>query len=99
MAECAQRRTGRDIRRSGAGGRRALRLPVSQSPTPDCRDAMTARPAYSLGQLSVYFLKLGGIGFGGPVARAGYRYHDFVAKRHWITYQDYQEVLTPAQPM
>ena len=60
---------------------------------------MTERPAYSLAQLTRYFLKLGAIGFGGPVALVGYMYRDLVEKRHWITDEDYKEGLTLAQLM
>src|SRR6266446_4773772 len=54
---------------------------------------------YSLTQLTRYFLKLGAIGFGGPVALVGYMYRDLVEKRHWITDEDYKEGLTLAQLM
>ena len=60
---------------------------------------MTERPGYSLAQLSAYFLKLGSIGFGGPVALVGYMYRDLVEKRGWITDADYKEGLTLAQLM
>ncbi|HEX8011197.1 MAG TPA: chromate transporter [Casimicrobiaceae bacterium] len=60
---------------------------------------MTDRLPYSLTQLSLYFLKLGSIGFGGPVALVGYMYRDLVEKRHWITDEDYKEGLTLAQLM
>ena len=60
---------------------------------------MTDRLPYSLAQLSLYFLKLGSIGFGGPVALVGYMYRDLVEKRHWITDEDYKEGLTLAQLM
>lgn len=54
---------------------------------------------HSLAQLALYFLKLGGIGFGGPVALVGYMYRDLVETRHWITDSDYKEGLTLAQLM
>jgi chromate transporter len=54
---------------------------------------------YSLSQLTLYFLKLGSIGFGGPVALVGYMYRDLVEKRHWIADEDYKEGLTLAQLM
>ena len=54
---------------------------------------------YSLGQLMLYFLKLGTIGFGGPVALVGYMYRDLVESRHWIGEEDYKEGLTLAQLM
>jgi chromate transporter len=60
---------------------------------------MTEHPPHSLAQLALYFLKLGSIGFGGPVALVGYMYRDLVEKRHWITDEDYKEGLTLAQLM
>src|SRR6202049_2557646 len=60
---------------------------------------MTERMAYSLAQLSGYFLKLGSIGFGGPVALVGYMYRDLVESRHWIAEGDYREGLALAQLM
>src|SRR5437762_13085584 len=60
---------------------------------------MTERRPYSLAQLTLYFLKLGSIGFGGPVALVGYMYRDLVEKRQWITEEDYKEGLTLAQLM
>ncbi len=60
---------------------------------------MTENLPYSLAQLALYFLKLGSIGFGGPVALVGYMYRDLVEKRHWITDEDYKEGLTLAQLM
>ena len=36
-----------------------------------------------------YFLKLGTVGFGGPIALAGYMQRDLVEKRGWITKKDY----------
>ena len=60
---------------------------------------MTDRPPYSLAQLTLYFLKLGSIGFGGPVALVGYMYRDLVEKSGWITDADYKEGLTLAQLM
>ena len=61
--------------------------------------AMTERRPYSLAQLALYFLKLGSIGFGGPVALVGYMYRDLVENRHWIGDEDYKEGLTLAQLM
>src|SRR5438034_1972666 len=60
---------------------------------------MTERPPYSLAQLSFYFLKLGSIGFGGPVALVGYMYRDLVEKRHWISESEYKEGMALAQLM
>lgn len=60
---------------------------------------MTGNPPYSLAQLVLYFLKLGSIGFGGPVALVGYMYRDLVETRRWITEEDCKEGLTLAQLM
>lgn len=55
------------------------------------------RPSYSLRQLVMYFLRLGTLGFGGPVALAGYMHRDLVDARQWITDADYKEGLALAQ--
>jgi chromate transporter len=44
-------------------------------------------------------LRLGTIGFGGPVALAGYMHRDLVEQRQWITEGDYREGLALAQLM
>ena len=60
---------------------------------------MNESAPYSLVQLTLYFLRLGSIGFGGPVALVGYMYRDLVEARHWITEEDYREGLALAQLM
>src|SRR6195952_3761231 len=55
------------------------------------------QPAYSLRQLIAYFLKLGTIGFGGPVALVGHMHRDLVENRNWISEEDYKEGLALAQ--
>ena len=62
-------------------------------------DAEPNRPSYTLWQLALYALKLGSIGFGGPVALLGYMYRDLVERRRWISEADYKEGLTLAQLM
>lgn len=59
------------------------------------------RPAcpYSLWNLVAYMLRLGTLGFGGPVALVGYMHRDLVEGRHWISEADYKEGLTLAQLM
>ncbi len=44
---------------------------------------------YSLKGLVLYFLKLGTIGFGGPIPLAGYMQRDLVEKRGWVTTEEY----------
>src|SRR5262249_49761300 len=58
-----------------------------------------AGPGYSLAQLVLYALKLGTLGFGGPVALVGYMHRDLVERRKWISEQDYKEGLTLSQLM
>ncbi|GBF86500.1 chromate transporter [Aphanothece sacrum] len=55
------------------------------------------QPTYSLKQLTQYFLKLGTLGFGGPIALIGYMHRDLVEERQWISEAAYQEGLTLAQ--
>lgn len=55
------------------------------------------KPAYSLKELCYYFLKLGTIGFGGPVALVGYMHRDLVEQRKWITEEEYKEGLALSQ--
>ena len=52
---------------------------------------------YTLWQLVKYFLRLGSLGFGGPVALVGYMNRDLVEQRQWITEADYKEGLALAQ--
>jgi chromate transporter len=51
----------------------------------------------TLGDLLRYFLRLGSLGFGGPIALVGYMQRDLVEKRRWISTQDYKEGLALAQ--
>jgi chromate transporter len=45
----------------------------------------------------LYFLKLGTVGFGGPIALTGYMQRDLVERRRWVSEQDYKEGLSLAQ--
>jgi len=54
-------------------------------------------PSYFLHELVLYALKLGSLGFGGPVALVGYMHRDLVEKRGWISESDFKEGLTLAQ--
>jgi chromate transporter len=51
----------------------------------------------SLRELTGYFLRLGALGFGGPIALAGYIQRDLVELRRWLSKQDYVEGLALAQ--
>lgn len=54
-------------------------------------------PVYSLAELTKYFLRLGTVGFGGPVALVGYMHRDLVENRQWISEEEYKEGLALAQ--
>jgi chromate transporter len=56
-----------------------------------------APPKYSLWQMVLYMLRLGALGFGGPVALVGYMHRDLVEERNWISDADYKEGLALAQ--
>src|SRR5437660_2367739 len=51
----------------------------------------------SLAQFVGYFLWLGTVGFGGPIALAGHMQQDLVNERGWISKQDYLDGLALAQ--
>src|ERR1043165_8539130 len=55
------------------------------------------KPAYSIADLTKYFLKLGTWGFGGPVALVGYMHRDLVDDKQWLTEEEYREGLALAQ--
>jgi chromate transporter len=54
---------------------------------------------YSLARLVLYMLRLGAVGFGGPVALAAAMHRDLVEERRWLTEADYREGLALAQLM
>ena len=69
--------------------------PLAEAESPNPRPGAAA--SYSLGQLTAYFLKLGTIGFGGPVALVGYMHRDLVEGRGWISESDYRDGLALSQ--
>jgi chromate transporter len=66
-------------------------------PSDATEPAATEGPSYSLAELVRYFLKLGALGFGGPVALVGYMHRDLVVTRRWISEADYKEGIALAQ--
>jgi chromate transporter len=51
----------------------------------------------NLREFLLYFLRLGTLGFGGPIALAGHMQKDLVEQRKWVSSQDYAEGLAFAQ--
>lgn len=61
------------------------------------RDDPTAARPPDLGRFCLYFLRLGALGFGGPIALAGAMQRDLVEARRWIDREDYVQGLALAQ--
>jgi chromate transporter len=51
----------------------------------------------TLGELLIYFVKLGTLGFGGPIALTGAMQRDLVDRHRWISLQEYKEGLALSQ--
>jgi chromate transporter len=70
-------------------------------------EALTAETAHdhsvnalrpvTLARLSLYFLKLGTVGFGGPIALAGAMQNALVEERRWVSREEYLDGLAFAQ--
>ncbi|MGC2197175.1 MAG: chromate efflux transporter [Terriglobales bacterium] len=75
-------------------------LPPSKPEPPKIASASEDAPRStdsSLAEFVGYFLWLGTVGFGGPIALAGHMQQDLVDKRHWVSTEDYVEGLALAQ--
>jgi len=59
----------------------------------DCASTVS----FTLRALLVYFLRLGTLGFGGPIVLAGHMQKDLVEERRWVSKQDYLEGLAFSQ--
>jgi chromate transporter len=64
---------------------------------PETNSTVAEPTRVSLSQFVGYFLRLGTIGFGGPIALAGHMQQDLVDERGWIRKEDYLEGLALAQ--
>ncbi len=65
--------------------------------SPKGAERAPAQPPVPLPRFLGYFLWLGTVGFGGPIALAGHMQQDLVEQLRWITKQDYVEGLALAQ--
>jgi chromate transporter len=70
---------------------------VSSVPAPGTPPASPRAAGASWREFLVYFLRLGTLGFGGPIALAGYMQRDLVERRRWISKDDYVQGLALAQ--
>ncbi len=53
----------------------------------------------TLRDLALYFLRLGTLGFGGPIALAGAMQRDLVERRGWVSQEEYLEGLAVSQTL
>lgn len=65
----------------------------------DARVDIGERIQPTLVRLTMYFLRLGALGFGGPPALAGFMHRDLVDREKWLSQDDYELALTVAQVM
>ncbi len=59
----------------------------------------TASKPHPLAELLIYFLRLGLLGFGGPVALVGQMEREVVAERGWLTKEQMREAIAICQSM
>lgn len=52
-----------------------------------------------IGELVAYFLRLGTIGFGGPVALVGQMERELVQERKWLTKEEMRQAIAVCQTM
>jgi chromate transporter len=64
---------------------------------PESNSAALELTKVSLTRFVGYFLRLGAVGFGGPIALAGHMQQDLVDDRRWVCKEDYLEGLALAQ--
>ncbi len=57
----------------------------------------TERVPVSSWRVALYFLRLGAVGFGGPIALVGRMQQDLVDERRWVTRKEYLEGLALSQ--
>src|ERR687884_1108432 len=73
--------------------------PLREPPATEAAGQALPSASERLGPLAGYFLKLGTIGFGGPVALVGYMHRDLVERRRWVSEETYRLALAFAQIM
>src|SRR5438552_8717521 len=70
---------------------------MAQTPPERAAPALGEIIPCTMREFLFYFLRLGTLGFGGPIALAGHMQQDLVEQRGWITPQEYKEGLALAQ--
>lgn len=74
---------------------------AAEGEAPKGRDTASAEPtsAIPFRKFLFYFLELGSLGFGGPIATVGYMQHDLVEDRRWMSKQDLVDGIALGQTM
>jgi chromate transporter len=62
-------------------------------------EAIAARPRVPVKDLTLYFLRLGFMGFGGPVALVGQMERELVGERHWLGKGEMREAVAVCQSL
>src|SRR5712671_5953744 len=90
-----------DIHTLAARTQRVLGADISHLRREGLSDMTTqAAPARgSIGELTVYFLRLGLLGFGGPVALVGQMERELVAERAWLSNEQMREAIAICQSL
>ena len=77
--------------------------PRRRPPSPMTADLQPAQPETveppPFRRLIAYFLELGSLGFGGPIATVGYMQRDLVEQRKWMSRQDLLDGIALGQTM
>jgi len=74
-----------------------MKADVHAEPAKDDDKVVPRVEGVPLARLVAYFLRLGSVGFGGPIALVGYMQRDLVEDRHWVSNEDYLEGLAFSQ--
>src|SRR5215470_8368423 len=61
--------------------------------------AMSVAQRVPVKDLTLYFLRLGFLGFGGPVALVGQMERELVGERHWLTKEEMREAVAVCQSL
>lgn len=83
---------------AGKVGDRRHRPAQVEAAAEGASQAQEVRPA-GFGRLLLYFLELGALGFGGPIATVGYMQRDLVEQRRWMPKQDLLDGIALGQTM
>ena len=79
--------------------RAGLQKIMNNDPLGDAAPAYSATPAPRIRDLVGYFLRLGTLGFGGPVALCGLMEKELVQERGWLTKQEMRDAIAISQAL